>query len=373
MTNTAMPSSPYPLLLEPVLLEKVWGGRKLERLGKALDHAGHASARIGESWELADMDSTSASGAGGGSVRSTIANGPLRGQTLREAHGLWSDALIAPRPTSLTRVSSRVGHASNTRSGQGQGFPLLIKFLDASADLSVQVHPSPGHARANPEVHLKTECWYIVDAEPGAVIYKDVRAGVTRAEFERAARSADASIVSMLNAVPARVGELHNLPSGTIHALGAGVLVAEVQTPSDTTFRLYDWGRSGRALHIDEALASSSFPGEPGHAELIQGLSVASLREPELCARLVKTEFFVVDEVRPRAGDEVTIGYSCKNSGGCFALVVLSGSGRLIPRAPGAFEDVIVKAGNTVLVPAAISAGVALVAGEGLRALRVGV
>ncbi|MFG0260002.1 MAG: type I phosphomannose isomerase catalytic subunit, partial [Phycisphaerales bacterium JB041] len=236
-------TDPYVLTFEPILKAKVWGGRRLERLGKPLP----AGVDVGESWEIADLASTSAGGGGGDAARSVISNGPLAGRTLHEAMDLWGERLL--------------GRAARSAAG---GFPLLVKFLDAREHLSVQVHPSPEYARAHPDAHLKTECWYVVDAEPGSVIYKGVRPGVTRTDFERALRAGQGGgVVELLDAVPALVGDCHNLPSGTLHALGAGVLVAEVQTPSDTTFRVYDWaaefGRAGRELHVEQALACIDF------------------------------------------------------------------------------------------------------------------
>ena len=137
------------------------------------------------------------------------------------------------------------------------GFPLLVKLLDARENLSVQVHPDPAYAAAHPESHLKTESWVILEAEPGAVIYKGIREGVTPQQFADAI--ADGTVIDLLITVPAKAGECHDLPSGTCHALGAGVLVAEVQTPSDTTFRVFDWGRTDRTLHIDAALQCIEF------------------------------------------------------------------------------------------------------------------
>ena len=212
-----MPASQiHPLVLTPILMPKVWGGDRLAKFGKAVQ----PGDRIGESWEVADMAATSSSGAGGAPAVSRVASGPMAGKSLREVMDLWGDDLL-PK-------------AARSHSG---GFPLLIKFLDARENLSVQVHPSPAFAQAHPEAHLKTECWFIMDHEPGAVIYKGFRPGVTPEDFRRAMANDPASTVKMLEAVPAVVGECHNLPSGTLHALGAGVLVAEVQTPSDTTFR----------------------------------------------------------------------------------------------------------------------------------------
>lgn len=267
-----------PLIFEPIFKEKVWGGRALERLGKALP----AGKNIGESWELADLASTSADGGGGGAERSRIAHGPLRGRTIADAVREWGAELL--------------GSASLTPEG---GFPLLVKFLDARENLSVQVHPSPAYAASHAGAHLKTESWYVLASLPGAVIYKGTRAGVTRAGFEAKLR-AGASIVEDLIAVPVSAGELHHLPSGTCHALGAGVVVAEVQTPSDTTYRVYDWGRTGRALHIDAALECIAFT-PPARVEGVR--RPAGAREAEL----VRTPYYTAREAALGAGESLVL------------------------------------------------------------------
>ena len=133
----AQATEAYPLVFHPVVLEKVWGGRRLGALGKVLPNA---AAMYGESWEIADLDSTSSGGAGGHGVRSVIANGALAGRSIREAIDAWGDALISRH----SMIQS--------------AFPLLIKFLDAREDLSVQVHPSPEYAAAHADAHLKPEC-----------------------------------------------------------------------------------------------------------------------------------------------------------------------------------------------------------------------
>lgn len=307
----ALPMSehaPHPVIFEPVILEKVWGGRALEKLGKNLPRP---AATYGESWELADMDATSASGAGGGAVRSAIAAGPLKGKSIRDAINLWGDALL---PKSL-------------RSPTG-GFPLLIKFLDARENLSVQVHPSPAYARAHPGAHLKTECWCILAAEPGASIYVGIRAEVSRERFEDAARAGSPDIVAMLNRVPAIPGECHNLPSGTVHALGAGVLVAEVQTRSDTTFRLYDWGRFGRELHIEPALDCSSFEPPPPPVALLKTSNRVRTAYFELSAKTISAAI-TLDDLRGQV------------------LIVVGGAGSFVsPSGPFSFA-----LGQTALVP----------------------
>lgn len=304
---------PYVLTLGPILKEKVWGGRRLERLGKALP----SEARVGESWEVADLHATSTSGGGGEAARSVITNGPLAGRTLHDAMTLWGDALL--------------GHAHPTPAG---GFPLLVKFLDAQEHLSVQVHPSPGYARAHPEAHLKTECWYIVEAEPGSVIFKGVKPGVSREDFGAALRLGQGEgVVDLLASVPAVAGDCHNLPSGTVHALGAGVLVAEVQTPSDTTFRVYDWakeyGRAGRELHVEQALDCIDFA--PAESSVRAGPGVRR-------AELVRTEFYTVTVLSD--------GYEGHASAGCCAaLVCLDGNARV-------GDSVALERGGVAVLPA---------------------
>ena len=180
-----------------------------------------------------------------------------------------------------------------------------------------------------------------------------MRPGVTKAEIER--RIADGTVVEALVAVPAVVGECHNLPSGTCHALGAGVLVAEVQTPSDTTFRVYDWGRAGRALHIGPALACMDLGPAPEATRVAIG---------QRAARLVKTEFFNVDGCELSVGESEPAGVGA----GCSVLMVVGGEGQLV--GPGAAREVL-PLGTTVLVPAAVAARWSFKATARARLLRV--
>lgn len=216
-----------PFTLAPVLVEKPWGGRRLADLGK---HPGPAF--FGESWEVADIPGQVAPHLEDPCSR--VTTGPWRGWAL--------GALAAKLGADL------MGPVNLTSEGR---FPLLVKLLDAREHLSVQVHPDEAYVAAHPSARLKTESWYVVDADPGSALFLDVSRGVTRRQVQEAIGSV--SIVSLLRRVPAVAGSFHHLPAGMIHALGAGVMVAEVQTPSDTTFRLYDWaaeyGRDPRPLH----------------------------------------------------------------------------------------------------------------------------
>jgi len=312
-----------PMILQPMLYEKVWGGRRLERFGKALPEA----KRIGESWELADLDATSASGGGGGAARSVIESGACAGMTLREAAERMGRDLLGDTPT--------------TKTG---GFPLLLKYLDAAEHLSVQVHPSPAYAAAHPESHLKTECWWVVEAEPGAVIYKGLRSGVTAEAFAR--HIEEGTVERDLIQVPARAGDFHSLPSGVVHALGAGVLVAEVQTPSDTTFRVFDWGRTGRELHVQQALACIDF-------EHDDEADAAPIRfEGTGRGELVRTEFFTVHQRNLRAGEAGTI----ETRGRAVAVMCVRGGVQL-----GSME---LRAGTTALAPASIESAAIEASGQ---------
>lgn len=323
-------STPYPLTLEPILMEKVWGGTRMARLGKKVP----AGANIGESWEFADLGATSVSGGGGGAARSTITNGPLRGRTLHDALTQWGRGLTG-----------------DTRLTPDGNLPLLIKFLDARENLSVQVHPSPAYAQAHPQSHLKTECWLILDAEPGSVIYKGIKPGIDRAAFER--HIADGTVVNDMIALPAIVGECHNLPSGTCHALGAGVLVAEVQTPSDTTFRVYDWGRKGRELHIAQSLECIDFGPAEGATSLPRGGSRTTL---------VKTPFFEVEQIRTTEQIQAGPGFS--------AWTVLEGNGRLVD-AGNASMAIEIGRGMTFAVPAACGSSTKLIPDGQIDVLRI--
>ena len=267
----------YPLKFVPVFQKRLWGGQRLRAILAKPVPAELARTPLGESWELADLppgtvkaDSTGA--APDGSLSSLIANGPLTGQTLHDA---WS----------------QINHKSQI-SNLKSFFPLLIKFLDAAQDLSVQVHPDEAYARAHPGAALKSEAWYILHADPGAKIYKGVKPGVTQDQF-RAALTVG-QVEPLLNAIPVRTGDCHYLPSGTVHALGAGLLVAEVQTPSDTTFRVFDWNRltadgKPRTLHIEEALACIHFGPNPDHP--LSGTATPG------ATRLAECEHFTIDRV----------------------------------------------------------------------------
>ncbi|MDP6480174.1 MAG: class I mannose-6-phosphate isomerase [Phycisphaerales bacterium] len=254
--------SVYPLRFAPILKAKVWGGDRLGSWGKKLP----SDQRIGESWELADLPDSIDGG------RSVIANGPLAGRTLREA---------------MVQEGGIMGEASLMEGG----FPLLIKFLDAGDNLSVQVHPDEAWVARHPQDHLKSEAWVVLDAKPGALIYRGLADGTTVNSLREAVESGE--VPPCLIAIPAVAGDCHYLPSGTCHALGAGVLVAEVQTPSDTTFRVWDWGREGREMHLDQALACIDFTGAAAEASPSPMLKSG----PFASTLLTQTPYFSIERI----------------------------------------------------------------------------
>jgi mannose-6-phosphate isomerase len=220
----------YPLKFIPIVKERVWGGRNLEMLyRKPLP----PNAPIGESWEISDRPGDA----------SVIANGPLAGKNLR-----W---LMENHEREL------LGGAQSQRGY----FPLLIKILDAREKLSLQVHP-PAHKASALGGEPKTEMWYIARAAPGAELYVGLKRGVTREEFERKIR--DGTVAECFHRVPVKAGDAMFLPSGRVHAIGAGLVIFEIQQNSDTTYRVFDWNRFGadgrpRDLHVAESLASIDF------------------------------------------------------------------------------------------------------------------
>ena len=219
-----------PITFKPLFAERVWGGRRLESLyGKKLPQG----PPIGESWEIVDRDPE----------QSVVAAGPLKGRTL---HELWTE--------------HRAEVFGKTASVDPR-FPLLFKLLDARERLSVQVHP-PASLAPKLKGEPKTEMWYFVDCDDGSEIYAGLKKGVTRDEFAKAL--AEGTVEEKIHTVRVRVGDAIFIPSGRLHAIGAGNVIVEVQQNSDTTYRVFDWNRAGldgkpRTLHIGESLESTDF------------------------------------------------------------------------------------------------------------------
>jgi mannose-6-phosphate isomerase len=221
----------YPLTFHPIFKERVWGGRKLEELyHKNLP----PRVPIGESWEISDLPSDV----------SVVANGPLAGKNLH-----W---LMENHATEIL---------GGAKPASGNRFPLLCKILDAREKLSLQTHP-PAHKAIELGGEPKTEMWFIADAGPSADLFVGLKHGVTRAEFEKKIQTGD--VADCFHRISVRAGDAMFLPSGRVHAIGAGLVIFEIQQNSDTTYRVFDWNRAGldgqpRELHIAQSLASIDF------------------------------------------------------------------------------------------------------------------
>ncbi|MGD0016490.1 MAG: type I phosphomannose isomerase catalytic subunit [Verrucomicrobiia bacterium] len=221
----------YSYRFTPLLMERVWGGRALARFGKRLP----PNKLIGESWEISDRDD----------AQSVVTNGPDKGKTLHQLVETLGSWLLGANSAGAKR------------------FPLLVKLLDARERLSLQVHP-PAAVAAKLGGEPKTEMWYIIDAAGDAHLIAGLRRGVTRTGFEQALRCSSESLADLVHRIPVRKGDAMLVPSGRLHSIDAGLVIAEIQQNSDTTCRVFDWNRVGldgkpRHLHPHESLASIDF------------------------------------------------------------------------------------------------------------------
>lgn len=299
----------YPLKFAPIFKSMLWGGQRLKLFLRQQDTT---TEPIGEAWVLSDVDGHS----------STVANGPLQGKTLRDL---------------LSEGHRRV--LGNARPANGR-FPLLLKFIDARQELSVQVHPNDEQAHARkPGQAGKTEAWVVLDACPEtSKIYAGFRPGVCAQTFRSA--MSDRAAHRTLHQFTPNPGDCVFLRAGTVHAIGANILLFEVQQTSDITYRLYDWDRvdaktgQPRELHIDDGLACSDFASGPCHAVVPEVVEQAPARRE----KLVGCEYFHLH--RHQGQEPFRVG----ETGACRAVVCVNGSGTL---AGEAFAT-----GDVILLPA---------------------
>ena len=295
----------YPLTFEPILLERIWGGRKLEsNYNKKLP----PHAPIGESWEVSDRPG----------AESIVANGALQGLTLR-----W---LMEHHRQSI------MGKAKDTKGR----FPLLVKILDAQEDLSVQVHP-PGNLAASLGGESKTEMWRVTHSDANAHIFTGFKKGITRETFLKAIE--EKKVPPLLHCNYVKEGDAILIPSGGVHSLGAGTMVFEFQENSDTTYRAYDWDRvdsqgNSRKLHLEEALKSIDF----NYVEppLIQS---KFSRNKTLSSRfLVNDPAFICDEYLVKKNQRFYITTTVPVILGIISgELILSGNGQSLNLKPGCF------------------------------------
>ena len=308
----------YPMLQQPVLKPTIWGGQKLRTLyGKPVV----GDQKIGESWEVADHPHGT----------SRVAAGPLKGRSLRQVVQLHADALFGKPVMSAWR----------------ERFPLLVKIIDASDDLSIQVHPDDAYiAEHEIDDYGKTECWVILQTDPGARLITGVQPGVDRDEFRKAA--AAGQLEGMLIEQQVQPGDFLFIPAGRLHAIGAGIVLAEFQQPSDTTYRVYDWGRvdmsgKSRELHLDQAVECINFGDALPEAG---GLGIVSDEGGVRAESLVECDKFYLHRAtveRARLNRKLDRGFEC--------AMIVEGKGVLSASHGG--PPLKVSAGSTVLVPAA--------------------
>lgn len=300
----------YPLLLNPSLHVKVWGGRQLQTvMYKQLP----TDEPYGEAWEMHDT--------------ATVANGELAGKTVGEVLAEYGQLVVGPD------------------NNPEVGMPLLAKFLDAQDWLSIQDHPNDEQAREfENEPRGKAEAWYILKAEPGARLVIGVKPGTTRAEMAEAI--GDNTLEDLVVYAEVRAGDVLLNTPGTIHALGPGIMIYEIQQSSDVTYRLYDWGRMDlngkpRALHIDKGVAVANLDTLP-QIKHTEGNTLPIVD-------VVKCEYFttLLHQLNPRNGPRITLDTEGEKF---HILTCIEGQA-----AVGTDEtQIILKQGQTALIPAGV-------------------
>lgn len=309
----------YPLRFKPVYQTYLWGGNRLrEQYGRSDSPDGI----VAESWEVTDRPDG----------MSIVENGPFAGKSLRELIEAYGGKIVG-------------------RDCKLSVFPLLIKVLDAAKTLSVQVHPNDETALKYGG-EAKTEMWYVLDAEEGAVVYCGLKEGVTPEAFRKAID--ENTLEEWLTTIPVQKGDAIFVPGGRVHAIGAGCLLLEVQQNSNTTYRIYDWGRvdsdgKSRELHVDQAMQVSSWDDRDSAlqpCDEIQSDNQMSIDE------ILESDYFRLE--RLVTSEEVDL----ENDGDSFevvfavnAPVVLQGGGEAVEVAAGSSALIPAGARDTLLVP----------------------
>jgi len=299
----------YPLLLDPIYQDYLWGGREIIT---KYDRTAPAQKRYAESWEICDRDD----------YNSKVHNGALKGRTLR--------ALLREFPFEMYGTLH-----------PPKQFPLLIKLIDAHEHLSIQVHPDENAAKQF-ESEPKTECWYILDAKEDAQIFAGLKAPLTKEAFQKIAGTS--ALPEAMHALNAKRSDVFFIPGGRLHAIGSGILLLEIQQNSNTTYRIYDWGRTQddgtpRELHIDQAI-------ECAHLDDIASpkISIEFLHTDEECSvsSLIDCPYFSVKHIEAKKDLRLN-----KTEPGCEVLFFEHGEGTLI------FENhtLAVSPGMSVLIP----------------------
>jgi mannose-6-phosphate isomerase len=309
----------YPLKFKAIYKEKIWGGNKLAaKFNRELP-----SDKIGESWELAAHENGT----------SIVSNGRFKGKSLTELiREFWTEIM-----------GTEIKKESYDR------FPLLIKILDANDKLSVQVHPDDEYAAKNENGESgKTEMWYIIDSEPGAELVYGLKENVTKKELQSSINNG--ALADKLNSIPVKKGDSFFIPAGTVHTIKGGILLAEIQQNSDTTYRLYDWDRVGndgqpRELHIEKALDVINFDKDDYDESQNDEYKRKYKNDKYQRKTLVKCKYFSCERLL------IKDSFSGQLQGKRFeVLLFLDGQGEIQYNS----KRLKVKNGETILIPATL-------------------
>ena len=306
----------YPLTFETIFKDKIWGGQKIKTvLGKDFSPL----PNCGETWEVSDVE---------GNV-SVVKEGGLQGKSLHELVQQYKGELVG----------------QHVYEKYGDRFPLLIKFIDANDDLSIQVHPNDELAKERKSGFGKTEMWYIMQADEGAKLNSGFNRELTKDEYVKAV--ADNTIQDLLNIEPANAGDVFFLPAGRVHYIGKGLLLAEIQQTSDTTYRIYDFDRvdattgKKRELHTEQAVDAIDY-------RHYDEYKTAYEKKENESVNAVTSDYFVTNVLN--FTQEVMHDYTHIDS----FVILICVSGALTVEAQGGYT-VPLKMGQCVLIPASVN------------------
>ena len=321
----------YPIKFDPIYKTKMWGGSRISQL----PNRSGVPRSCGESWDISGVEG----------CESVIANGFLAGNSLSEAIEVYMGDLVGES------VYDRFG----------LDFPLLVKIIDAQDNLSVQVHPGDDMALEKHQSYGKTEMWYVIDAQPSSYLYAGFKDSIGKEEYAR--RVADGTICDVLARHEVQSGDVFYIPAGRIHAIGKGILLAEVQQSSDVTYRIYDYNRLGldgkpRELHTELAVDAIDFSVEDDYLTHYR----SSINHPE---RVIDSPFFKVKMLQVNRSFhrrmykyDTFIIYTCIN-----------GECRIVLRDTN--YSVVLKSGNSCLIPASVADYDVVPIGESPRLLEI--
>ena len=320
----------YPLKFEPILKTKIWGGNRII----PFKHLSDNLPDVGESWELSGLEGD----------ESVVANGPEKGVTIVDMIRHYKSELMG----------------EENYANFGEKFPLLIKFIDAKQDLSVQVHPDDEMAQKRHNSLGKTEMWYVIDADKGAKITSGFSQQITKKEYKE--RVFNNTFSEVLMAHEAHSGDVFFLPAGRVHAIGAGVFLAEIQETSDITYRIYDYNRKDangktRELHVEQARDAINY-------EVLDDYRTQYDAVKDEPVELVACPYFTTSLYD--LTEEISCDYSELDS---FVIFICCGGSCKLTDNEG--NSISVQSGETVLLPASINEVTLVPESEGAKLLEV--